>query len=408
MPTRRIKVEFPGSDGLNIAGLLEMPEEDPRAFALFAHCFTCGKDSLAASRIARSLRAQGYGVLRFDFTGLGSSEGEFANSNFSSNVADLVHAAEYLGAHYRAPGLLIGHSLGGAAVLAAAHAIPGAAGVVTIGAPADPAHVTKQFACDRDAIEKNGVAEVSLAGRPFTIKKQFLDDIAEQNLQQRIRELRKALLVLHSPVDATVAIGEAESIYRQAKHPKSFISLDSADHLLTRAADAEYVAATIAAWSSRFLPDTELIQPGTRPVPSGQVIIGEKNKQFTRTVFSDTHSWLADEPTSFGGGDLGPDPYEHLLAALGTCTSMTIRMYANRKNLPLDDVSVVLSHSRQHREDCENCDAEPRQIEVLQKLVTLKGDLSDAERRRLLEIADRCPVHRTLHSTLAVRTELVD
>lgn len=408
MPTRRIKIEFPATDGLIIAGLLEMPSENPQAFALFAHCFTCGKDVVAASRIARSLVAKGYAVLRFDFTGLGSSEGDFANSSFSSNIADLIHAADYLGEHYRAPSLLIGHSLGGAAVLAAAHAIPSAVGVVTIGAPADPEHVTKQFHCDIEAIERDGVAQVSLAGRPFTIKKQFLDDLAGQNQTEKIRNLKKALLVFHSPVDATVSINEAETIYRAAKHPKSFVSLDNADHLLTRAQDAEYVAAIIAAWSTRFIEDAELIRQETTSLTGGRVMITEKNKQFTRTVLSDSHVWLADEPASVGGGDLGPDPYEHLLAALGTCTSMTIRMYANRKDIPLDDVLVELSHSRQHLQDCEDCDLEARQIEVLQKYVTLKGDLSDQQRQRLLQIADKCPVHRTLHSELDVRTELVE
>jgi uncharacterized OsmC-like protein/fermentation-respiration switch protein FrsA (DUF1100 family) len=408
MPGRRTKLEFPGTDGLTIAGLLETPDDNPQAFALFAHCFTCGKDVVAASRIARSLVARGYAVLRFDFTGLGSSDGDFANSNFSSNIADLVHAADYLREHYRAPALLIGHSLGGAAVLAAAHAVPEAVGVVTIGAPATPEHVTRQFACDLETIEAQGSAQVSLAGRPFTIKKQFLDDLEEQNQQGKIAQLKKALLVFHSPVDLTVSINEAEKIYRTAKHPKSFVSLDDADHLLTKARDSEYVATITAAWASRFIPEAETVAQQTTSLNKGHVMVAEKNKQFTRTVLSDSHVWLADEPTSVGGGDLGPDPYEHLLAALGTCTSMTIRMYANRKKIPLDDVSVELEHDRQHIKDSENCDAEPRKLEVLQKYVTLKGDLSAQERQRLLEIADRCPVHQTLHGDLAIRTELKD
>lgn len=408
MPKRRIKLEFPGSDGLIIAGLLELPDDNPQAFALFAHCFTCGKDIAAASRIARSLVAKNYAVLRFDFTGLGSSDGDFANSNFSSNVADLIHAADYLREHYRAPTLLIGHSLGGAAVLAAAASVPEAIGVVTIGAPADPEHVTKQFVCDIETIERDGVAEVSLAGRSFTIKKQFLDDLADQNQSERIAALRKSLLVFHSPLDQTVSIGEAEKIYRTAKHPKSFVSLGDADHLLSKAQDAEYVAATIAAWSTRFISTPEVVLQRSSSLTRGNVMVAEKNKQFTRTVVSDTHVWLADEPTAVGGGDLGPDPYEHLLAALGTCTSMTIRMYANRKSIPLEDVSVELSHDRRHIEDCEVCDGEPRRIEVLHRYVTLKGELSDQQRQRLLEIADRCPVHRTLHSELNVETELID
>lgn len=402
----RTKLEFPGSEGLSIAGLLETPATNPKAFALFAHCFTCGKDVVAASRISRSLVAQGYAVLRFDFTGLGNSDGDFANSNFSSNVADLVHAANYLREHYQAPSLLIGHSLGGAAVLAGAHNVPEAVGVVTIAAPSNPEHVAKQFACDVELIEKNGMAEVTLAGRKFTIKKQFLDDLSGQKMPQRIAELKKALLVFHSPSDSTVSVDEAANIFTAAKHPKSFVSLENADHLLSKAEDAEYVASVIAAWSVRFLGPVELIRTNESSLEKGHVRIGEKNTQFTRTVLSDTHSWLADEPSSLGGADLGPDPYEHLLAALGTCTSMTIRMYANRKKIPLDDVVVDLHHDREHITDCDGCDDTPHKIDVLQRYVTLKGELSDVQRQRLLEIADRCPVHKTLCGDIEIRTEL--
>ena len=404
--SKRIKLEFPGTDGLMVAGLLEAPDTNPHSFALFAHCFTCGKDVVSASRIARALVARGYAVLRFDFTGLGNSDGDFANSNFSSNINDLVLAADFLRQNYRAPSLLIGHSLGGAAVLAAAHAMDEVKGVVTIGAPADPQHVVKQFACDIDAINQAGVAEVQLAGRSFTIKKQFLDDLADQYLSEKIASLKKALLVFHSPVDATVSISEAEKIYRSAKHPKSFVSLDDADHLLTKARDAEYVATTIAAWASRYIAEPENIEQKSGAVTSGNVMVTEKNKKFTRTVISDSHLWLADEPTAMGGADLGPDPYEHLLAALGTCTSMTIRMYANFKKLPLDDVTVTLSHDRQHVTDCEGCDEAPQKIEVINRTVTLTGDLTEESRQRLLEIADRCPVHQTLYSDLKIHTEL--
>ena len=408
MTGRRTKLDFPGTDGLKIAGLLETPDVAPRAFALFAHCFTCGKDVVAASHIARSLVARGYAVLRFDFTGLGSSDGDFANSSFSSNIADLIHAADYLREHYRAPALLIGHSLGGAAVLAAAHAVPEAVGVVTIGAPSDPRHVTKQFACDLEAIERDGSAQVTLAGRPFTIKKEFLDDLEHQHQQERVAHLNKALLIFHSPVDVTVSISEAEQIYRMAKHPKSFVSLDDADHLLTKARDSEYVAMTIAAWASRFIADATVIAQEETSLPSGHVMVCEKNKKFTRTVLSDHHVWAADEPTSVGGSDLGPDPYEHLLAALGTCTSMTIRMYANHKKIALDNVTVELEHDRQHVEDCVDCNSEPRKIEILRKVITLEGKLSQQQRQRLLEIADRCPVHQTLHGDLKITTELVE
>lgn len=401
---KRIKLEFPGTDGLKVAGLLETPDSNPHSFALFAHCFTCGKDVVSASRIARALVARGYAVLRFDFTGLGSSDGDFANSNFSSNVNDLVLAADFLRENYRAPSLLIGHSLGGAAVLAAAHTVEEVKGVVTIGAPSDPQHVVKQFDCKVDEIKETGEAEVKLAGRPFKIKKQFLDDLDEQYQTEKIASLKKALLVFHSPVDATVSIGEAEKIYRSAKHPKSFVSLDNADHLLTNAADAEYVATTIAAWASRYINEPENIEQQTSGVTAGHVLVDEKNRHFTRTVISDSHVWLADEPVAAGGLDLGPDPYEHLLAALGTCTSMTIRMYADHKKLPLEDVTVSLSHDRQYNHDCEGCDEKPQKIEVINRIVTLKGDLSDENRQRLLEIADRCPVHRTLKSNLDIRT----
>lgn len=404
--SRRNKLEFPGTDGLMVAGLLETPDTNPHSFVLFAHCFTCGKDVVSASRIARALVSRGYAVLRFDFTGLGNSDGDFANSNFSSNVGDLVSAADFLRENYRAPSLLIGHSLGGAAVLAAAHAMKEVKGVVTIGAPADPEHVLKQFGCKVDEISKEGIAEVQLAGRPFTIKKQFLEDLADQYQSERIASLKKALLVFHSPVDATVSIDEAEKIYRSAKHPKSFVSLDDADHLLTRARDAEYVAGTISAWATRYISEPENIEKKNSEVTAGQVMVTEKNKQFTRTVIADTHVWLADEPTAVGGSDLGPDPYEHLLAALGTCTSMTIRMYANHKKLPLEDVTVTLSHDRRHIDDCKGCEEAPQKIEVITRSVTLTGDLSEENRQRLLQIADRCPVHRTLHGDLRIQTKL--
>ncbi len=399
MPARH-KIEFPGHDQTALAGLLEVPDSVPVATALIAHCFTCGKDSVAASRIARSLVRQGFAVLRFDFTGLGNSDGDFANTNFSSNVQDLVAAAGYLRAQNLAPTLLIGHSLGGTAVLNAANHIPESRGVVTIGSPADAQHVANQFKCDIDAIEKQGEAEVSLAGRPFVIKKQFLEDISGTS-SEAIGKLKKAVLVLHSPVDEVVPVREAERIYKAAHHPKSFVSLDNANHLLTRPQDAEYVAGLIASWSARFLDIEKTVKPA---VAKGEVNVTERDHKFLLDVASDSHFWQADEPATVGGSDAGPDPYEHLLAALGTCSAMTVRMYATRKKWPLDDVKITLRHSREYHKDCEDCDDKPVQLDVLDRDVVLEGDLSEDQRARLLEIADKCPVHKTLTGQLSIRT----
>jgi uncharacterized OsmC-like protein/alpha/beta superfamily hydrolase len=403
MAGKRSKIEFE-SNGIKLAGLLETPDANSvQAYALFAHCFTCGKDIAAASRISRALVALGYGVLRFDFTGLGNSDGDFSNTNFSSNVDDLVAAAAFLREKFQAPRLLIGHSLGGAAVLKAAESIPEAVAITTIGAPFNAKHVSKQLDADLDKIAAHGEVEVDLAGRKFKLKKQFVDDIRSQS-SEHISKLRKALLILHSPVDDLVLIAEAEKIYKEALHPKSFISLDTADHLLTRKQDSEYAAACISAWASRFLPQMSATATNDSNVAGGQVQVEERNKLFARNVFSDTHFWISDEPLKVGGYDLGPDPYEQLLAALGTCTSMTLRMYANHKKIALDDVIVELSHDRQHRSDCEDCEQSNGFIDVLERKITLKGNLSEAEKGRLLEIADRCPVHKTLENNPQIRT----
>ena len=403
----RTKVEFEGHAGHALAGLLEVPDVPPVATALFAHCFTCGKDVAAASRIARAMVARGYAVLRFDFTGLGNSDGDFANTHFSSNVADLVAAAGYLREHRTAPELLIGHSLGGTAVLNAAHRIPEARGVVTIGAPADAHHVARQFACDVETIEREGVAEVSLAGRPFTIRREFLEDIGRTDAEH-IGRLDRALLVMHSPVDATVDVAQAERIYRAAKHPKSFVDLDGADHLLSRPADSEWVATVVAAWASRLLAPAGKRQ-ATRPsVARGHVAVDERDRRFALDVYSDDHHFTADEPAAVGGANSGPDPYELLLASLGACTAMTLRMYAGRKGWPLENARVTLAHAREHEADCEGCEDEPRRIDVLTREVALSGDLDADQRAALMRIADRCPVHRTLEGEIEVRTVAAD
>jgi uncharacterized OsmC-like protein/esterase/lipase len=399
----RTKVEFE-SQGQTLAGLLETPDQAIRAYVLFAHCFTCGKDIAAASRISRFLVQHGFAVLRFDFTGLGNSDGDFANTNFSSNTEDLLSAARFLQQNYQAPELLIGHSLGGAAVLAMATQLPDVKAVVTIGAPFDASHVLHNFNAHLETIETDGQAKVSLGPREFTIKKQFLDDLRNQTTDH-IKHLNKALLVLHSPVDLTVDIADAEKIYKAAKHPKSFVSLDTADHLLSKAIDSEYVAQTISGWASRYIP---IPKKDKRALTSGHVLVAELDHKFQQEIFTDNHSWFADEPTKMGGQNSGPDPYEHLLAALGACTAMTIRMYANLKKLPLEHVEVSLSHERNYLEDASKADATDSKIEALIRKVQLIGPLSDAEKTRLLEIADRCPVHKTLHNNPHVVTTLVE
>lgn len=397
------KLEFAGHAGDALAARLDMPVTDARAFALFAHCFTCGKDIVAAARISSALTRQGIAVLRFDFTGLGSSEGEFANTNFSSNVEDLVLAADYLRENFRAPTILVGHSLGGTAVLAASAGIPEVQAVATIGAPAHPAHVERQFGARVADIRNKGEVEVDLAGRPFTIRKQFLEDLAANPLTERVRHLGKALLILHSPVDEVVDVDNARQLFEAARHPKSFVSLDDADHLLRESADANYAAAVIAAWASRYLPGEDEAKSASPPEGTVEVTeIGEGG--FTNLVRSGRHTLSADEPEQMGGSDTGPAPYDYLLAGLGACTSMTLRMYAKRKKLNLDRVQVRLSHQRIHASDCADCDTREGQITEISREITLWGDLSGSERDRLMEIADRCPVHRTLESEIKIRT----
>jgi putative redox protein len=399
----RKKITFPGCRG-ELAGALEPPDGDARGFALFAHCFTCGKDSIAASRISGALAGRGIAVLRFDFTGLGGSHGDFANSDFSANLQDIVAAADFLREVYAAPALLIGHSLGGTAVLAAADRVAECRAVVTIGAPATPDHVIEHFGADAGAIERDGEGEVELGGRKFRLDRTFLDDLRAHPMEETIRRLRRSLLIMHSPVDATVEIDQASRIFSAALHPKSFVSLDDADHLLTRADDAEFVANTIAGWSERFFNTDLEAGSAHTPIAAGEVRVDEENRRFLRRVRSDDHKWFADEPVASGGDNLGPDPYELLLAALGACTSMTLRMYADRKQWPLDDVTVELDHKRDHGTDCDRCEEPGQVIDVISRRIAITGDLDETRRRRLLEIADRCPVHRSLTGDLRIET----
>lgn len=402
------KFDFRSADGHTLAALLDRPEGAVRAVALFAHCFTCGKDIKAARRIAEGLKAQGIAVLRFDFTGLGGSEGEFANTTFSSNVDDLVAAADHLREKLAAPAILIGHSLGGAAVLAAAHRIAEARAVVTINAPCDPAHVAGLFGQNIDAIAAQGEVEVTLAGRPFRIRRALLDDIAEQKLTERIKNLHRALLIFHSPTDDTVGIDNASHIFLAARHPKSFVSLADADHLLSRPGDAAYVANVIAAWAERYLDmpvDAAAEAQAVADAAPDTVLVRETHRgKFQQEVIVGRHRFVADEPVTVGGMDSGPGPYDLLLAGLGACTSMTLRLYAERKQLPLKQTTVRLRHDKIHAADCAECETKEGMIDRIERAITLDGDLDPEQRARLMEIADKCPVHRTLESEIDIRT----
>ncbi len=411
----RTQVLFYNKQNESLSGLLELPNARINCYAIFAHCFTCSKDGIAATYISRALAENGVAVLRFDFTGLGNSAGDFPNTNFSSNLDDLFAAAEFLQENYAAPQILIGHSLGGSAVLAVAKQIESVRAVVTINSPATAEHVKHLFDDAHNEILNNQSAKVSLGGRSFTIQKQFIEDLDRHNTLDHIKELGKALLVFHSPVDQIVSIDEATRIYLAAKHPKSFITLDQADHLLSDKDDANYVAAVITAWVSRYLADsfssesasTNSRQDDALPIiESGTVIVRERDKKFAREIFTQQHRLVSDEPVEQGGADSGANPYELLLAALGSCTSMTLRMYANHKKLDLEAIEVTLRHSRVHLDDCKTCDDKNTLVDKIDRKIKLVGRLDDDQRKRLLEIADKCPVHKTLVNEIVIETKL--
>ncbi len=407
------RLSFEGSLGDVLQARLEMPTGPIRATAIFAHCFTCSKDIFAARQIATQLASKGFAVFRFDFTGLGASKGEFADTNFSSNIEDLLRAAATLREAIAGPSLLVGHSLGGAAVLAAASQIPEAKAVVTIGAPADVQHIEHSFGCHLDDIRDQGEAEVSLAGRPFTIKKQFLEDLKAHKLTDQIASMKKALMVLHSPLDETVGIDNASEIFLAAKHPKSFVSLDNADHLITDKDDAIYVAEVISAWASRYIEGGHAPQ---KEIPLGALVAETGLGKFQNYVQVGHHTLLADEPKEVGGLDTGPTPYDYLATALGACTTMTLRMYADFKKLPVSHIATEVIHNKVHGSDCAECstdDIEQKankkgKIDHFERRITIEGDASEKDRQSLLRIADQCPVHQTMEHGSVVVTRLVE
>jgi len=405
MAVRTESVNFTGALGDTLAARLDRPTGHTRGFALFAHCFTCSKDLAAARRVAAGLAERGIAVLRFDFTGLGHSDGEFANTTFASNVEDLVAAADHMRATLAAPTILVGHSLGGAAVLAAGGRIAEVKGIATIGAPADPGHVVHNFGDQIAAIEASGEAEVLLGGRSFRVRKSFLDDLKEHRLAEMVSKLRKDLLIFHAPLDETVGIDNASEIFVAAKHPKSFVSLDKADHLLTRKADSAYVAAVLSGWAERFLP-------AETPVPvsaaDGEVVVADAGDGlFPQAIASGPHHRLrADEPVSVGGTDSGPAPYDFLLAGLGSCTNMTVKMYAARKGWSIDRLETRLRHNKIHAEDCAECETREGKIDRIERRLVIEGALDAEQKAKLREIADKCPVHRTLHAEVSIVTTM--
>ncbi len=405
-------ISFTNDDGFALAGRLDLPDRPPLATAIFAHCFTCSKNSRAASTISRALSDIGFAVLRFDVTGLGDSEGTFEQSTFATNVSDLVAASAALRERLSGPSLLVGHSIGGTACLMAADAIPDVRAVVTIGAPANASHITRLFDDRLADIHRDGRATVSIGGRPFVIDRRFVDELEHAPLADRLANARRALLVFHSPLDNIVGVENAAEIFDAARHPKSFVSLDTADHLLSDRADGEYVASVTAAWARRYLPDVSPAiggdsVPGTaEPRVDAETVrvTLEGPGRFTSLVRTHRHRLWADEPADIGGDDTGPSPYELLGAALGTCTAMTLRMFADRKDIPLDSVDVTVRHERVHVDDCAECESTSGFIGVLNRSIALTGALDEAQKALLMKIADRCPVHRTLEGEIRIRT----
>ena len=400
------KITFTNREGEELVGRLELPiDQRPHNFVVFAHCFTCTKNLIAIRNIARELVREGFGVLRFDFTGLGESEGEFENTNFSGNVDDLVDAANYLKEEYTAPTLIIGHSLGGSAAIFAAEQIPSVKAVAVINSPSNPEHVKNLVKDDIETIRKNGKARVNIGGRDFTLKKQFLDDIKNHPLTEVVANFRKSLLILHSPQDRIVGIENAKKLFVAAWHPKSYISLDGMDHMLSGQENSHYVGKVITGWAMRYvsMPKGETLQSNKQVAARL-----DNTEKFTTYMKLGDHNALADEPTTYGGNNFGPSPYEYLSGALASCTAMTVQMYARRKKWNLENITVHIDHSKEHAVDCENCESSSAKIDTFTKTIKIEGDLTREQKERLMEIADRCPVHRTLMSSVQIISSQIE
>ena len=397
-------ITFTNSEGIELSAHMEFPPDiHPKAYAIFAHCFTCSKNLLAAKNLTRSMAKEGIAVLRFDFTGLGESQGDFEDSNFSSNVSDLLAASQFLESEFEAPQVIIGHSLGGAAVIYAASKLESIRAVATVGAPASVDHVVHLLEGKKEEVMEKGEADVKISGRKFKIKKQFLEDIESKNLEKLMSDFRKPILIMHSPQDEIVSVDNAAKLYDMAWHPKSFVSLDGADHLLSKKKDSLYVGQLIASWSSRYVDEQEEETPETDHRVVAQLT---RENNFTTTMKAGKHSFLADEPEDVGGDNLGPNPYDLLASALAACTAMTIKMYSDRKEWKLEQVNVHVDHKKSHKADCEECEKKSSRIDHFERSIEIDGDLSDEQCSRLLEIANKCPVHKTLETENFVDTFL--
>jgi putative redox protein len=398
------KVTFKGALGFPLSARLDTPNGEVKAYALFVHCFTCSKDFLAACHISSALTEKGIAVLRFDFTGLGSSQGEFSNTNFSSNIEDIKAAIDFLKTQDKSPQILIGHSLGGAAILRAADSVPDLKALVTINAPSDPGHLRHLFKNSLQEIESQGYTDVVVGGRTFQIQKQFIEDLEKHKSLEYLKDIHASFLIFHSPQDTIVDIENARSIFMAARHPKSFISLYDADHLLTRPNDAIYVADIIKSWVDRYLSNETA--PSVQ-IDKNKVVVTETGGgKYTQLIQAGEHAFLVDEPIDVGGDNNGPGPYDLLLASLGACTSITMRMYADRKNIPLEGIQVTLTHKKIYNQDLTNCVEKNERLDFIQRIINLKGDLTSEQKVDLLKIAEKCPVHKTLSQPSIIKTTL--